>query len=169
MTMLLAIDLAGNFSLGNAVIAGLVGGIAMLPVIYGGRAMGMTSMDLLKTLGMMMPKADGMTAYGLGLMMHLMMSAAFGIAHAGLLHAFDPSSTGAATGLGVLFGAVHGLIVTIAMPMMLKMRHPLVKSGEQDDPGPFMTGMGKMTPVGMVMGHVVFGLVAGAVYASLVG
>ncbi len=51
MIMILAIDLAGNFSLGNAVVAGLVGGIAMLVVMSGGRAMGMTRMDLLKTLG----------------------------------------------------------------------------------------------------------------------
>ena len=168
--MLLAIDLAGNFSLGNAIIAGLIGGVAMLPVIYSGRAIGMTRMDLLKTLGtMLMPRAEANRAYVVGLMVHLMMSAGFGVVHAGLLHAFDPSSTGAATGLGVLFGALHGLLVTMVMPMMLKMRHPLVKSGEMNDPGPFMTGMGKMTPMGMVMGHVAFAVVAGAVYASLAG
>ncbi|MEE9417060.1 MAG: hypothetical protein V3V01_17405 [Acidimicrobiales bacterium] len=165
-----ALNLAGNFSAGIAILAGLIGGIAMLMVIYGGRAMGMTRMDLLKTLGtMMMPKAADNLAYGVGLMMHLMMSAAFGLVHAGLLHAFGPTSDGGATVLGIVFGSVHGAMVTVAMPMMLTMGHPLVKSGEMDAPGSMMTGFGKMTPMGMVMAHVVFGLVAGVIYAALVG
>ena len=34
---------AGNFDFGPAVLAGLVGGLAMLAVVYTGRAMGMTA------------------------------------------------------------------------------------------------------------------------------
>ncbi|MFT4988892.1 MAG: hypothetical protein ACI88C_002762 [Acidimicrobiales bacterium] len=34
MTVLLAIGLAGNFSRGNTIIAGLAAGVAMLPEIY---------------------------------------------------------------------------------------------------------------------------------------
>ncbi len=164
------LELAGNYAAGSAILGGVVGGIAMLVVIYGGRAMGMTSMDLLRTLGtMIMPSGADNVIYGVGLMMHLMMSAAFGLAHAGLLHAFEPTSTGAATGLGLVIGAVHGLIVTMAMPMMLTMGHPLVKNGTIANPGPFMTGFGKMTPLGMIMAHVGFGLVTGAIYAGAVG
>ena len=164
-----ALELAGNYSAGSAILAGIVGGLAMLVVIYGGRAMGMTSMDLLKTLGTMVaPKAEANVAYGIGLMMHLMMSAGFGLVHAGLLHAFDPSTNGGATALGLLIGVVHGAVVTMAMPMMLTMGHPLVKTGDMPAPGPLMTGFGKMTPMGMLMAHAVFGVVTGAIYVAVI-
>ena len=167
---MIALELAGNYSAGGAVIAGAAGALAMLMVIYGGRAMGMTRMDLLKTLGTMLnPKAEGNTVYILGMMMHLMMGAAFGLAHAGLLHAFEPTSDGGALGLGLLIGLVHGAVVIMAMPMMLTMGHPLVKSGDMPAPGPLMTGFGKMTPMGMLMAHAVFGLVTGIIYAAFVG
>lgn len=168
-TATLALDLTGTYSPGSAILAGLIGAVAMLAVIYGGKAMGMTSMDLLRTLGTMIsPKSDGATVYGIGLMMHLMMGAAFGLVHAGLLQAFDPTTDGAATVLGIILGAVHGMIVVVAMPMMLTMAHPLVRAGDAPKPGIVMTGFGKMTPIGVVMAHVVFGLVTGAVYVGLV-
>lgn len=165
-----ALELAGNYSAGNAIVAGIVGALVMLVVMYGGRAMGMTSMDLLKTLGTMVnPKAADTVAYGIGMMMHLMMGAAFGLVHAGILHAFGPSSSGGATGLGLLIGLVHGVVVTAAMPTMLTMAHPLVKSGSMTAPGSLLRGFGNRTPMGVIMAHVVFGLVTGAVYAALIG
>jgi hypothetical protein len=168
-TSTLALDLAGSYSAGGAILAGIVGALVMLVVIYGGRASGMTSMDLLRTLGsMVVPKADGPAIYAVGLMMHLMMGAAFGLAHAGLLHALDPSSSGAATGLGIVLGLVHGMIVTVMMPMMLTIGHPLVRAGEAPAPGIVMTGFGKMTPMGIVMAHAAFGLVTGAIYVAVV-
>jgi hypothetical protein len=167
---MIALELAGNYNAGGAIAAGIVGSLAMLMVIYGGRAMGMTSMDLLKTLGTMVsPKADGQKVYGIGLMVHLMMGAALGLAHAGVLHAIGPSSDGGALGWGIVIGLVHGAIVTVVMPMMLTMGHPLVKSGEMPTPGQLMTGFGKMTPMGMLMAHAVFGLVTGYLYALFVG
>lgn len=167
---MIATELAGNYSVGWALLAGVIGAMAMLPVIYGGLAMGMTKMDLLRTLGsMVQPKGSDAIIYGVGLMMHAMMGAAFGLVHAGLLHAFDPSSVGAATGLGILIGAVHGVIVTGAMPVMLTMGHPLVKDGTITAPGPAMTGFGKMTPMGLIVAHVAYGLVTGAIYVAAVG
>jgi hypothetical protein len=167
---MIALELAGNYNAGGAIVAGIVGSLAMLMVIYGGRAMGMTSMDLLKTLGTMVsPKADGQKVYGIGLMVHLMMGAGLGLAHAGVLHAIGPSSDGGALGWGIVIGLVHGAVVTMIMPMMLTMAHPLVKSGEMPAPGQLMTGFGKMTPAGMLMAHAVFGLVTGYLYAVFVG
>lgn len=167
---MIALELAGNYNAGGAIVAGILGSLAMLMVIYGGRAMGMTSMDLLKTLGTMMsPKAEGRTVYGIGLMVHLMMGAGLGLAHAGVLHAIGPSSDGGALGWGIVIGLVHGAVVTMIMPMMLTMAHPLVKSGEMPAPGQLMTGFGKMTPAGMLMAHAVFGLVTGYLYAVFVG
>lgn len=166
----LALDLSGNYDAGAAILAGIVGAIAMLAIIYCGRAIGMTRMDLLRTLGTMVaPRASSTKAYAIGTMMHLMMGAAFGLVHAGVLTVLDPSTDGGAIALGLVIGLVHGLIVTMAMPMVLTMAHPLVRDGEIELPGVMLTGFGSMTPAGVMMAHAVFGLVAGAVYVGAVG
>lgn len=169
-TSTIAVDIAGNFEAGTAILAGLVGAVAMLVVIYGGKAMGMTRMDLLKTLGTMaVPKGASNVVYAVGAMMHLMMGAVFGLVHAGLLHAVDPTSDGAAAGFGALFGGVHGVIVALMLPVMLTMMHPLVRSGDMPAPGVAMTKLGTMTPMGIAMAHIAFGLVTGAIYVAVVG
>ncbi len=166
---MLALNLSGNFQAGPAVYAGIAGAIAMLAVIYMGRAVGMTTMDLLRTLGTMVaPKAPPNTVYAIGLMMHLMMGAAFGLVHAGLLHAIGPSTDQAAIWIGLVLGLVHGVGVTAMMPAMLDMAHPLVRSGEIGKPGVAMTGFGPMTPMGMLLAHAVFGLVVGSVYIAAI-
>lgn len=163
-----AVQLAGNFDIPTAIWTGVTGAAAMLVVIYAGRATGMTSMDLLRTLGTMInPTGSAGAVYATGLMIHLMMGAAFGLVHAGLIHAADPSTTGAATLLGIAFGAAHGVIVTAMMPPMLTMAHPLVRTHEMPAPRTMMTGFGTMTPAGMVMAHIVFGLVAGGLYVAV--
>ncbi len=169
-TVALALSLSGNFEPGPAILGGLVGAVAMLMVMYGGRAMGMTSMDLLRTLGTMVnPKASDSTARLSGLVVHLMMGTGFGLAHASLLHLAGPTTEGAALGLGALFGLAHGAMTLVAMPVMLSRAHPLVAAGDIPRPGVAMTGFGTMTPVGMLMAHAVFAVVAGAVYTGLVG
>ncbi len=166
----LALQLAGNFDAPTALWTGVAGASAMLVVIYAGRSAGMTSMDLLRTLGtMIIPGGSANAVYTAGLMMHLMMGAAFGLVHAGLIHAADPSTTGAATLLGIALGAAHGVIVTAMMPPMLTMAHPLVRAHEMPAPRVMMTGFGLMTPAGMVMAHMVFGLVAGGLYVAVAG
>lgn len=167
---IVALALSGNYDPGAAVLGGVVGAVAMLAVIYGGKAMGMTTMDLLRTLGTMVaPDASKQTAYGIGLMMHLMIGAAFGLVHAGILTALDPTSNGGATVIGLMIGVVHGLVVTMALPMMLTMAHPLVRRGDVERPGVALSGFGAMTPVGVTMAHAMFGLVAGAIYVGAVG
>jgi hypothetical protein len=164
-----AASLAGNYQAGAAILAGLIGGLAFLAVVYMGLGTGMTRMNFLPMLGSMMaPKASRSVTYGIGLVIHLMASAAFGLAHAGILTAIDVDSVGAAAGWDVVIGAVHGIGVLILMPMMLTMAHPLVRRGDLERPGAFLTGFGSMTPVGSLAAHVVFGLVVGSIYAGIV-
>lgn len=158
-----------EIEIGTAIVAGTAGGAAMLIPIYMGKAAGMTSMDLLRMLGSMVaPKGSTGVQYGVGAMMHLMMSAVFGIIHATALVAVAPSTVGAAIGWDALFGVVHGGMVIVALPMMVAAMHPLVTSGEMTAPGLGMQNYGRMTPLGVIMGHVVFGLVTGGIYASAV-
>jgi hypothetical protein len=169
MNVLAAASLGGNYAAGAAIVAGLIGGLAFLAVVYMGLGSGMTRMDFLRMLGSMMaPKASRGVTYGLGLAIHLMASAVFGLAYAVILTAIDVDSVGAAAGWAALIGAVHGVGVLIALPMMLTMAHPLVRSGDLERPGALMTGLGSMTPVGSLAAHVVFGLVAGSIYAGIV-
>lgn len=169
MNVIAATTLSGNYQAGAAILAGLIGGIAFLAVVYMGLMTGMTRMNFLPILGSMMaPKAPRATTYGIGLLVHLMLSAVFGLVHAGILTAIDLTSVGSAAGWDALIGAVHGAGVVIVMPMMLAMAHPLVRIGELERPGALMTGFGSMTPVGSLAAHVVFGLVTGSIYAAIV-
>lgn len=49
------------------------------------------------------------------------------------------------------------------------MMHPLDRSGDMPALGIAMTKLGRMTPMGIVIAHVVPGLVAGAIYVVVVG
>jgi len=169
MNVLGAASLGGNFTPGAAILAGLVGGLVFLAVVSMGLGIGMTRMNLLRVLGsMMVPKAPRGTTYAIGFVVHMMLSAVFGLVHAGVLTAIDVTSVGSAAAWDVLIGAVHGAGVLILMPVMLVMAHPLVRMGELERPGVLMTGFGSMTPVGSLLAHVAFGLVTGAIYAAIV-
>jgi hypothetical protein len=169
MNLIATATLAGNYQAGTAILAGVIGGIAFLLVVYMGLGVGMTRMDFLHLLGSMFaPRASKGTAYLIGLVVHLMMSAAFGLIHAGLLTAIGVTSVGSAAAWDLLIGAVHGIGVLVILPAMLTMAHPLVRSGDLERPGVAMVGYGQMTPMGSLAAHIVFGVVTGALYAAIV-
>ncbi len=69
-----------------AIVGGLIGGLAMVAILYTAMWMLPTQMrmNLLLLIGTMFAPV-GAAAYGLGFMMHLMMSAAFGLVHGALI------------------------------------------------------------------------------------
>lgn len=173
MDVSLATTLAGNFSVGWALAAGLLGGLAFLVVTTMGYAIGMTRMNFLQVLGTMLapgasPTTVYATVYATGLAAHLMASAGFGLVHAGLLHAIGITSVGEAAGWDLAVGMAHGVVVLAMLPVMLTALHPLVRSGAMERPGLALTGFGGGTPIGSLMAHVAFGLVVGAVYAAAI-
>lgn len=167
--MLAFSTLAGHFTAGWALAGGLAGGVAFLMVVYMGLAVGMTRMNFLEVLGTMFAPGGSKTAvYTIGLAVHLMMSAAFGLAHAGLLHAIGATTVGQAAGWDLLIGAGHGLVILAVLPMALTAMHPLVRKHAMDPPGVALTGFGNGTPIGSLVAHVAFGLVTGAIYAAAI-
>jgi len=78
------------------------------------------------------------------------------------------STVGSAAAWDLLIGAVHGVLVLIALPTMLAMAHPLVRTGDLERPGVAMVGYGSMTPAGSLMAHIAFGVITGAIYAAIV-
>lgn len=167
----------------SAVLAGLAGGMAMVAMLY--MAIWMLprqmKMNLLLLIGTMFAPV-GATAYGLGLMVHLMMSGVFGLAHGALLESAGVSSIGAGVGYGALFGLVHALAAGAALGMM-PMVHPRLKSraaltpalaggpGRPDEelleaPGFFGLNYPLMTTMGFFALHLMFGVIVGVVYGA---
>lgn len=85
---------------------------------------------------------------------------------------------------GLIVGLIHGVVAGVVMKMMGH-THPRMEAAAQftggqswrhdadgihiAQPGLFAKNYGAMTPVGLLMGHAVFGLVVGIVYAAVVG
>ncbi len=169
MDLIGAASLAGHFQAGSAIVAGLVGGLAFLMVVTMGLAVGMTRMNFLYVLGSMLaPKARRSTVFAVGLAVHAMASAAFGLVYAGILDAIGVTSVGQAAGWGLLIGAIQAALVLMVLPMALELMHPLIHRGEIERPRVALTGFGAMTPVGSLMAHLAFGVVTAAIYAAIV-
>jgi hypothetical protein len=103
----------------------------------------------------------------------------FGIVYAGIFAAIG--TAGWLTGLMV--GLLHGVVAGLFMKMM-GATHPRMEAvshfaGDETwhreadglhiaEPGLFGANYGKMTPIGLLMGHAVFGLVFALVYSAVV-
>jgi len=137
----------------GSIIAGLLGTLVMTALIYIAPRMGIPKMDIIGMLGTMFTASEG-TARVLGTIAHFMMGVIFAIIYA-LLWSLG---IGSPTWLwGLIFGAIHGVVAIVMMPVMIKM-HP---RPPQMESGPLMA-------VGLLMGHLAFGLVVALTYAAFV-
>jgi hypothetical protein len=73
--------------------------------------------------------------------------------------------TGVSGAAGALLGLVHGLVAAALLPT-LGMISACVRSGAISPPGYFGVRWGWLTPVGVVVGHLLYGGVTGAVLAA---
>jgi uncharacterized membrane protein YagU involved in acid resistance len=135
----------------GAIIAGLAGTAVMTMLMYAAPLMGMPKMDIAGMLGSMFVSKKE-TATIVGLVLHFMMGVVFAIIYA-LLWSLGIGS--ATWWWGLIFGAVHTVVILMMMPIMMRM-HPRP---------PEMAG-GPMVMVGQLMGHLVFGLVVALVYSA---
>ena len=142
--------------------AGLVGGGAMIVILYMGIAMvpSQMKMNILYLLGSMMVRQKT-TAYMVGIMMHGLMSAGFALAHVGVYQAFSLDTNLVAWGL--LFGLVHYMVVGMALGMM-PMMHPRIQAGEIRPPGFYALSYPMATAGGFLMLHLLFGILVGGLY-----
>lgn len=171
-------------SVEGAVLGGIIGGAAMVAVLYPMIWLlpQQMKMNLLLIIGTMFVPA-GALAYVVGFMVHGMMSVVFGLIHGAVLAGVGVESAGAGVGLGVLFGFVHALIVGMMLGMMplmhLRMRPeqpklvrafvggaPAPDEELLDPPGFFALNYPPLTVMGFVMLHIMFGLIVGAIYGA---
>ena len=173
-------------NVGAAILGGLIGGGAMIAVLYPMIWMmpKQMKMNFLLIVGTMVAPV-GATAYLAGLMIHAMMSAAFGLVHGGVLASLGIDSPAAGAAAGALIGLVHATVVGVMLGMMPLM-HPRMRpahsklipafagsgsvSSEEellDPPGFFGLNYPPATVMGFFMLHVMFGLIVGLTYGAL--
>ncbi len=117
---------------------------------------------------MFLPK--GPAAWLLGLMMHFAMGVAFLIVYAVLFDAFGLED--GLAGWGALFGLVHGVVAGTFMGMIGMMHPRVARAAVGDggdsipDPGLFAVRVAAMAPMAVLVMHVIYGAVGGAIYAA---
>ncbi len=172
-----------TFNLLAALLAGLAGTIAMSAMMRATTAMGVTDMPSMTLIQGTMVTDDVGTANRIGVLTHVVMmgTIVFGIGYTALFTLLGDASvlTGALIGLG------HGIVAGLAMAMMgsvhPRMTAPTATTRSEGDvltitagqatlvePGIFAKNYGPMTPVGLVLGHVLFGVVVALVYAAII-
>ena len=153
-----------DFTVGSAVGAGILATLAMTAVMYMGKFMlpRQMPMDILYMLGTMMTR-DKPVAYGMGSMMHAAAGIGFALIHIALFVAFDIDDD--LVLWGILFGAVHWMIMGMMMGMM-KVMHPRIQDGTVPDPGFFLKNFPPMNIMGFLMVHLLYGLTLGALYEA---
>jgi uncharacterized membrane protein YagU involved in acid resistance len=163
-------------------VAGFAGTLVMSAAMAMAHRANMTGMPPIPLIMGTMMTGDRRRASMMGTFAHylVMGSVMFGLTYAWLFSAFDSSSW--LTGL--VIGAVHGLVVgAAAMPVMPAM-HPRMEPVATGPTGEAVTEIGGevrlsaagfmgirwggMTPVGLLMGHIIYGVVVALVYGALV-
>ncbi len=152
----------GAISWVGAAVWGIVATVAFTLFSMMGKTMGMTDMDLLDLLGSAVVEPHTPRSGAVGAVIHLMNGAilAVGWAYGARLADVD---------LNWVSGAAWGAVLwPLALLMMSTIGavHPAIRRGDQDDPGLAATNFGFMTPVGSLMGHLVWGALLGLLYST---
>ncbi len=139
--------------------AGVLATAVMTVVMYLGKAAGM-QMDMPRMLGLMVVEPSSSAVTVIGLIMHVIMGIAFAAIYALVFDVLDIDPTWL---WGTVFGAVHGVVAGMAMGMMPTM-HPRMGEGQAlPVPGLFGNNFGTMVPAAIIMLHLIYGAVVGAV------
>jgi hypothetical protein len=138
--------------LSTALVAGVLGGLAMEGVLWIiGRA-GWAKADMIIALGSMFTKSRD-TAWRVGAMLHIISAIGFAIAYTLLMHALGYTQMPWSAALGAGVGFLHGLIVSLGLVWVVAVQHPLEEFNEA----------GLAIGLSHIVGHVVYGAVVGLV------
>lgn len=146
----------------GAIVWGIVASLCFTLFSLMGKAMGMSRMDLLDLLGSMFVTPHSSASRALGFVIHHMNGAllAVGWAYGALLVGMKQDWFSA-----LIWGIILWVLALIMLTSMGPF-HPAIRRGEEEDPGMAATNFGKMTPVGSLIGHFVYGLVLGLLYQN---
>lgn len=138
--------------LGTALVAGVVGGLAMqLAMRLIGRGNELKG-DMILALGSLITKSRD-NAYRVGLIVHVTAAVGFGLVYTLLMVTLGYTGMPMSLMLGLGVGTLHGLIVSLMLVWVVADQHPLEEFKEAD----LLVGLSHMA------GHVVYGAVIGLI------
>lgn len=169
-----------EFSIMAALVAGFVGTLVMTVMMKLAAAAGMTHMPPMELISGAMVSGDDEQAKRVGYLIHWVMmgTVLFGLGYAAAFTVLGSAAWPVGLALGVAHGVVVGLVFMPLMPSM----HPRMSAAGRGEssvsihggelhlssPGLFGAHWGAVTPVGLLMGHAVYGLVVALVYGAVV-
>lgn len=151
-------------SFGKAVIAGVAGAAAWEGVVRVALWIGLPMFDIVRILGMMLlgRGSNAFEWWPLGIAMHAGVGAIWAIFYAYFFWSFfdlEPIVQGMI--FSILPAVLAGLIMIPQMDLMLDGQHPPLRI--------FAIGIGIFGPISVIAGHLIYGLVLGAIYLRPVG
>jgi hypothetical protein len=137
----------------TAVIAGILGGSAMLAVMRLISRAEWAKYDMIVAVGSMVTRSRE-NAFRAGAIIHTISAIGFALLYSAIMWNFGLNHMPTAPFVGLLFGVVHGMIVSLLLVWIVSEQHPLEEFRE--------AGLA----VGLVhfAGHVAFGAVVGLVF-----
>jgi hypothetical protein len=157
----------GDYRVGWALLASLLAGGAFLLVVWIPVIAKIGKMHYMYIWGSLTwGNASNAAIHTLGFFTHMIMiSIPLGMADIAVLHALGADSVGEAAAWGALIGLWQSTLFLTFIPMLLDAVRPPERFGHINNPGFLLLGFGKSTPVFVILENVVFGIVAGAIYA----
>jgi hypothetical protein len=138
-----------------SVIAGLVGTVGMTLALNGITKSGITNANMVVAVGSLFTKSRD-AAGRVGGILHVVSGIIFGVLYTLIMIApAEGLNAKMVVGFGVILGLIHGLMVCFFLVAMIAEAHPL----EEFRSAGFAVGLAHLA------GHVVFGLLVGAVIA----
>jgi uncharacterized membrane protein YagU involved in acid resistance len=148
---------------------GFAATIVLTSLMAGSQGLGMTRMNIPYLLGTMVtPDRD--RAKLLGVLLHVINGWIFSFVYVAAFHVWG----GPTWWKGALIGVVHAAFVLTAVMPVLPGMHPRMASETQgptvvrqlEPPGFLALHYGIQTPVSIMLGHLVFGVVLGSFYSG---
>jgi hypothetical protein len=145
---------------GRAILFGVLGAaaISMITALLRGAGLPLSIEYLLGTI----TGLQGGTAFGVGLLMHLVMGGLWGLLY-GYLFERVWDHGGATT--GVILSVIHAALIGVLIGLTPQF-HPYVPA-HVVDPGPFFTNLGTLGVLAFFGAHLVFGAIVGAGYGHV--
>lgn len=146
---------------GRAIIAGLAGGLLMTVLAWVVRQLGI-DMNGEMMLGTMLVSPPSGTAWIVGFVLHMILSALIALAYG---WGFEQVAHRSGVGIGLAFAVVHIVIAGVVMAMIPAM-HPMIPE-QMPAPGPFLANMGGVFVGFFIAEHLAYGAVVGALYGPV--
>ena len=138
--------------LGTALVAGVLGGLAMQWVMWLISRAGLAKGDMILALGSLLTKSRD-NAYRVGLIVHATAAVGFALVYILLMVTLGYTHLPISLMLGLGVGVMHGLLVSLMLVWVVADRHPLAEFKEAD----LLIGLSHFA------GHVAYGAVVGLV------